>query len=111
MIAPQGTTKVRYQVVFRQPRYGGGSVYFDDLSLLKEREPLSNVLTAEVVNDLLLLSFDSELGNDYHVMASDNLAAGCWSFVETVTGDGQTIELNYATDKAKRFYRLLIVSH
>jgi hypothetical protein len=33
--APPGTTKVRFQVVFSQTTYDGGSVYFDDLTLTK----------------------------------------------------------------------------
>jgi hypothetical protein len=33
--APAGTTKVRFQVVFVQTGYDGGSVYFDDLELSK----------------------------------------------------------------------------
>jgi len=39
MVAPEGTSKVRYVVVHRQPEYGGGSVYLDDLSLFIEPEP------------------------------------------------------------------------
>ncbi|MEP4076362.1 glycoside hydrolase family 16 protein [Haloferula sp.] len=39
MEAPAGTSNVRYQVVFRQPAYDGGSMYFDDLSLLQVPEP------------------------------------------------------------------------
>lgn len=33
--APQGTVKVRFEVIFSQNSYDGGSVYFDDLSLTK----------------------------------------------------------------------------
>jgi len=39
MTAPAGSTKVRYEVIFRQTSYDGGSMYFDDLSLIRQADP------------------------------------------------------------------------
>ncbi|MEM9238305.1 MAG: hypothetical protein AAGB14_16155, partial [Verrucomicrobiota bacterium] len=53
MVAPAGTTKARLQIVYRQPAFGGGAMYFDDLQLVEDAGPppfLASIRPGKVVS-------------------------------------------------------------
>ncbi|MGJ8698087.1 MAG: glycoside hydrolase family 16 protein [Verrucomicrobiaceae bacterium] len=109
MIAPAGTTSVRYQAVFRQPLFDGGSVYFDDLSLVQISERIDGLLNLTGDSTQAILTFPTTPNTTYQIFTNPDLEADNWTLVETITGTGTPISRTYPLPDAYRFYRLVLL--
>lgn len=107
LVAPEGTTKVRYQIVFRQPANAGGAMYYDDLSLMLQPEDVPVILNASLVGNDIQISFATQTGVNYQVAFKTNLAENSWTLIETIMGDGTTKSVAYPANGPIRFYTLL----
>lgn len=105
--APAGTTKVRYQVVFRQPVYDGGAIYFDDLNLVR-RPVLPESLNPTAVGNTIQFSFPTEVGVTYQMAYATDLKGAVWIPIETFVGDGATKVVSDPVVAERRFYRLQV---
>ena len=86
LTAPAGTAYVRYQTVFHGGNLGGGgSVYFDDLSLLAK---LRVTVSVSVSGGNVILSFPTQGATSYQVLYKNNLTDANWQLLTTVNGDG-----------------------
>lgn len=104
MTAPASTAKARYQVVFRQTNYDGGSVYFDDLSLVEQI--FSFTLNAALVGGNFQISFPTQDGVSYEVGYKSSLTNENWTSIETIIGDGNTNTASYPVSFPVRYYRV-----
>ena len=107
LIAPAGTTFVRYQVVFRQPANAAGAVLFDDLNLAAPDTPAP--VTALRSGGNLHLSFPTYSGLAYQVAYKNNFTDSLWQMLTNVTGDGGAKVVTDALNAGQRFYRVLRV--
>ncbi len=110
MIAPAGTTTVRYQIVYRQILWDPGSMYFDDLSLVQLSEIAEGLLKVSGDPSQVTLSFETETGNEYQIFTSLDLAENSWTMVESLSGTGSDITRSYPMPDTNRFYRLHIAT-
>lgn len=104
MTAPTGTAKVRYQITFRQTNYDGGSMYFDDLSLVEKILPVT--LTASLVSGDFKISFPTQDGVSYQMVWKSSLTNLNWIPIETIIGDGGTNSVSYAATNPACFYHI-----
>ena len=110
LVAPIGTSFVRYQVVFRQPAAAAGAVLFDDLDLSLPPVPEIPVrASAARTSAGLSLSFPTVLGASYQVRYQNELRAGVWQVLTNLTGDGETIAVADSVSAGQRFYRVVQV--
>ena len=107
LVAPTGTTTVRYQTVFQQPLFDGGSVYFDDLSLVQLSEVAEGLLKVTGDSQQVMLSFPTSPNTTYQIFTSPDLSEGSWSLVESIAGTGSNVIRNYPLPDDYRFYRLV----
>ena len=102
--APAGTAYVRYQTVFyAAPGGGGGSVLFDDMSLIPK-----NPVTIKVVRSgsNIQLSFATQAATTYEVSYKTNLTDPTWQFLTTVNGDGTVKTVSDPIGPTSRYYRV-----
>jgi len=102
MPAPASTTKVRYRVAFRQTNYDGGSMYFDDLSLVEQILPVT--LRAAIVGGDIQINFPTQNGVSYQMAYKSSLTNESWNIIETIVGDGNTNSVSYPASSPARFY-------
>jgi beta-glucanase (GH16 family) len=110
MIAPIGTTTVRYQTVFRQILWDEGSMYFDDLSLIQLSEIAEGLLKISGDSSQVILNFDTSIGSDYQIFTSPDLTAGSWTYLESISGSGISVTRSYPMPDDHRFYRLHVAT-
>lgn len=102
LTAPAGTVTVRYQTVFHAGTLGGGgSVYFDDLSLLAK--PPANIATS-ISSGSVWLSFLTQAATSFQVPYKNNLTDPSWQVLQTVSGDGTVKTVTDPQNQTKRFY-------
>jgi beta-glucanase (GH16 family) len=110
LIAPAGTVFVRYQPVFRQPASSGGSVVFDDLSLIAPGPAEAPIpVTATRSSSGVDLSFPAFLGRSYQVWFKNDLNDPIWQVLTNVTGNGSTNSVADSPGGPWRFYRVVCV--
>ncbi len=103
LVAPAGTAKVRYQVTFHALG-GGGSVWYDDMHLMRK---IPVALTAALSGGQAQLSFATQIGVNYQVVYKTNLTDTAWLPLTAVTGDGTVKTVADPTAGTQRFYRVL----
>lgn len=108
MTAPAGTAKARCQVVFRQPGFDAGSVYFDDLRLVERTIVLPQALETAAVGGSLRLSFPTQLDVPYQVACKDDLSDPGWVPIDGVTGDSTVKTFVVPIDRPRRFFVLQV---
>lgn len=98
MVAPPGTTSVRFQVNYRADT--GGSVYVDlaDLTLK------SPVPTASISGSNMQISFPTLYGPTYQVFYRTSLNSGSWQLLTSVSGDGTVKIVTDSIGAGPRFY-------
>jgi beta-glucanase (GH16 family) len=106
LTAPAGTTKARYQLVFRQLGYDDGAMYYDDLNLVLQPVAVPVTLSAALVGSNIQISFPTQNGVDYGVAYKTNLTDLNWIPIETVAGDGTTMTVSYPANSPTRFYTI-----
>lgn len=107
LVAPAGTSFVRYQIVFRQPLTAGGAVVFDDLSLFVPGDSIIPVPAAASRKGANLhISFPTYLGFAYQTLYKDQLTDANWQALSSVTGDGTVNTVTNAIVSNQRFYRI-----
>ena len=108
LVAPAGTTLVRYQVVFRQPATAGGALRFDDLNLQPVGATEFSVpVSAALVANSLSLSFASYLDLPYQVRWKASLTDPSWLVLTNVSGDGVVKTVMADIQSTTRFYRVM----
>lgn len=107
LVAPAGSTFVRYQVVFRQPANAAGAVLFDDLHLAAPDIPAPVAATRNGEN--LNLSFPTYSGLTYQVHYRTNLTDPGWNLLTNIVGDGAAKTVADALTGSPRFYRVVRV--
>ena len=108
--APPGTTTLRYEVIFRQPEYEGGSVYFDDLQLVRLEPPVEELLLLSLEEDTTEFTFQTRPYSTYRMLVSETLDAPSWTTVDTFVGDGSSMNFSYPRSADRRFYRVEMTS-
>ncbi len=103
LVAPAGTAKVRYQVTFHALG-GGGSVWYDDMHLMRK---IPATLMVSISAAAAHLSFATQIGVDYQVVYKTNLNDSAWLPLTAVTGDGTVKTVADPAAGAQRFYRVL----
>lgn len=87
MAAPVGSSKVRFRVVHRQPAYGAGSVYWDDLSLLQV-VPVDGVDSfAASIEEGTVVTWTPETGGESHQVQRSSDGVNWADFGEAVAGE------------------------
>ena len=102
LVAPPGTTSVRYQITY-EGQNGGGSVSFDDLSLLV-KFPVTITATASGGN--INLSFPTQGATSYQVLFKNNFSDATWQLLTTVVGDGTVQTVSDPVGPTHRFYKV-----
>jgi Immunoglobulin I-set domain len=106
LVAPPGTTAVRFQVTMHDiaGSSGFGSLYYDSAHLmLKIPTTLKAVATAGNVD----LSWKTQGATSYQVQYKTNLMDAVWTDVEVVAGTGTNVVKSYPRTPTQRFYRVL----
>jgi beta-glucanase (GH16 family) len=110
LVAPANSTFVRYQPVFRQPLNAGGSVLFDDLSLIAPGPPsIPIAVTAANANGSLNLAFGTYLGLNYQVLFKNDLSDPNWLILANVPGSGGIQVVSDSLGNALRYYQVTCV--
>lgn len=106
LVAPPGTTTVRFQVTLHNiaNSIGNGSLYYDSARLmLKIPVDLQVTQTGNNVE----LSWKSQGATSYQVQYKDNLNDPDWIDLEVVPGTGQVVTRSYPLTPNQRLYRVL----
>lgn len=103
--APAGTAKLRFEVTFSQTLYEWGSIYFDEAQLQQLPPPTPPTLLAGFNQPgQVRISFTTQSGWNYQVLAKGAWTDSNWNPVETIPGDGTTKAVAYPATAAARFY-------
>lgn len=105
LIAPPGTTKVRFQLTMHDlgGSVGAGSLYYDSAKLMLK---IPATLGASMTGTDAALSWKSQGATSYQVQYKDTLD-GAWQNLEVVPGTGSVITKSYPATGNQRFYRVL----
>lgn len=105
LVAPPGTTQVRYQVTMHV--VGGiGGVIYDAMQLLN-KQPVT--LTARLVAAHIDISWMSQGAMSYQVLYKTNLNDAEWTSIDDpIPGDGSLKVVSYPVTTGTRFYKLRI---
>lgn len=105
LVAPPGTEFVRFQITLHREQTGAGSVFVDNMRLMKK---LPVTVTSVVDANNLTLSWLSQGATSYQVVYKDNLDDATWTPVGgLVEGDGQVKTASFPITGGKRFYSVL----
>lgn len=106
LVAPPGTTTVRFQVTMHDlgGSVGLGSLYYDSARLMLK---IPVELTFEVAGGNVSLSWKTQGATSYQVQYTEDLGSGTWEDVEVVAGTGQVVTKTYPTAGTQRLYRVL----
>ena len=100
MVAPAGTTKVRFQITYHAAG-GSGSVYVDAANLML-KEP---VVTATLSGNNMQITFPTLYGPSYQVYYRTNLTDTIWQALgRPVVGDGNVKSVSDPIGPTRRFY-------
>ncbi len=108
LVAPAGTSWVRYRTVFHQADNDGGAVLFDDLNLStgdgasEFPVPVSAIRGETNLN----LRFSTYLGLPYQVQWKTNLSDATWLVLSNATGDGSVTTVTVDFQTGPRFYKV-----
>jgi hypothetical protein len=100
LVAPPGTTSIRYQVTMHVLG-GSGSVYYDAMSLLR-KIPVTLTVTQSGGN--VNISWPTQGGTSYQVLSRDNLTDPWTPLGSTIAGDGTVMSVSYPANGSRRFY-------
>lgn len=104
LVAPAGTTLVRYQVTLHI-QGGSGGVLYDDMRLLK-KFPVT--VSAVRSGGNLMLSWPSQCTANYQVAYKDSLSDPTWTETGSpIAGTGGVVSTSFPATLAKRFYTVL----
>jgi len=105
LVAPEGTTSVRFQVTMHDVAnsIGAGSLYYDSARLML-KVPVE--VSASQVGSDVVLSWKSQGATEYQVQYKDTVD-GAWQNLTVVQGTGVTVSTSDPVSSAKRFYRVL----
>jgi len=104
LVAPPGTDHVRFQVTLHQEGGGPGSVFVDQMRLMKKL-PVNVKSAASGAN--ITLSWVTQGATSYQVVYKDNLNDPLWTPTGSpVAGDGTTKSASLARTGTKRFYKV-----
>jgi hypothetical protein len=104
LVAPAGTTTVRYQVTMHVAG-GGGGILYDQMSLLKK---IPVTINAARSGGNLNLSWTSQGATDYQVVYKDHLTDTSWTPIGgLIHGDGTPQTLAFPIAGGQRFYSVL----
>jgi len=104
LVAPPGTTVVRYQVTMHVLG-GSGGILYDQMSLWKK---LQVKLNASVSGGSINISWLTQGSTSYQVVYRDNLTDPNWTPIGgAVAGDGTTKSVSFPTTGSKRFYSVI----
>ncbi len=105
LVAPAGTSRVRFQITSHAVGGGAGSVFVDAMQLLK-KTPVT--VTTTVTGGSITLAWPTELTSTYQVVYKNNLSDLTWTPVNSpVVGDGTVKSANFTTTSSQRFYSVL----
>ena len=105
LVAPAGTEFVRFQITLHKEETGAGSVFVDDMRLLK-KTPVT--LGSTVSGGSLALSWLSQVAASYQVVYKDSLNDANWTPIgELVAGDGTVKTASFPTTGSQRYYSVL----
>ncbi len=107
LVAPPGTTTIRYQVTMHNPPAGTGSgaILYDLMSLMKK---IPVTVTATTGGGNFNMSWVSQGATSYQVVYKDNLTDPSWTPIGgLVAGDGGVQSASFASTSGKGFYSVL----
>ena len=106
LVAPPGTTSVRFQVTMHDVAnsVGAGSIYYDSARLMLKLPVTVNV--SRVGSDTVL-SWKSLGSTDYQVQYKDTLDGAWQNLGAVVNGTGLVVSKSDSTPNTQRFYRVL----
>ncbi len=105
LVAPAGTTSVRYQVSVHAPAGSAGVINYDGLRLMKK---IPVQVSSAISADHVTLSWLSQGATSYQVVYKDNLTDPAWTPVGSpVAGDGSTKSAAFPATEGHRFYAVL----
>ena len=108
LVAPAGTTRVRYQAAFRQPATAAGAVLFDDLSL--QSGPAAEItvpVSAALVSNSLRLDFATYLDLPYQIRWKGALTDPDWQPLTNISGEGVVKSVMADLQTTARFYTVM----
>jgi len=105
LVAPPGTTTVRFQVTMHDlgNSLGNGSLYYDSARLMLKVPAAVNPVA---VGNTLQLNWKSQGATTYQIQYKDNLGDP-WAVLEEIAGTGQVISRSYPTTGSQRLYRIV----
>jgi hypothetical protein len=101
LVAPPGTTSVRYQVTFHVIGGGSGFMYYDQMSLLRK---LPVRLSTAVNGGNLVISWPTQGATSYQVVYKDNINDAWQPTGAPIVGDGSVKSMSFPTSGPGRFY-------
>jgi hypothetical protein len=101
MVAPSGTSTVRYRFAYLQYGSEGGTCYFDDPTL---DQSAGVSLTVVLQGSSVIVSFPSQSGVTYGVYSRTNLSVGTWNLLTNVPGDGAMDAVSVPATNSAEFY-------
>jgi hypothetical protein len=105
LVAPPGTTTVRFQVTLHDiaNSVGFGSLYYDSARLMLK---IPVTLTATLSGDNVNLSWKTQGATSYQVQYKTDVNAP-WTDLEVVAGNGTVVTRSYPVSGEARVYRVL----
>ena len=106
LVAPAGTTSVRFQVTMHDVAnsMGAGSIYYDSARLMLKLPATVNVSR---VGGTTTLSWRSLGSTDYQVQYKDTLDGAWQNLGNVVPGTGLVVSKTDSDPRTQRFYRVL----
>jgi hypothetical protein len=105
MVAPAGTTSIRYQV-YEFGSGGSGSVFWDNMALY---QIIPVTITPSVSDGNYNISFPTRGGLSYAVLYKTSLTDSSWSVLTgNIAGTGNTVTVQDPMTANARFYRVQV---
>jgi hypothetical protein len=106
LVAPPGTTLVRFQVTMHDiaGSSGFGSLYYDSARLMIK---IPAALSVTAFGGNVNLSWKTQGATSYQVQYKDNVTSPTWTDLEVVPGTGTTVTKSYPAAGGGRLYRVL----
>jgi hypothetical protein len=106
LVAPEGTTSVRFQLTMHDiaNSVGAGSIYYDSARLML-KVPVE--VSASQIGSDVVLSWKSQGATDYQVQYKDSVDGAWQNLGGVVNGTGLVVSKSDPVSGTKRFYRVL----